>query len=149
MSYRNILLVSAALLLCFHTSDALAEKEKGHKGVPHKERKEVHHQKGIKLFDDSDRLVIQHYLAKEYGKSCPPGLAKKGNGCLPPGQAKKYSIGAPFAGKWDPIPGGLLKNLRPVPAGYRYVMVDKDVLLIEEITKNVIDAITLSSALGQ
>ena len=25
---------------------------------------------------------------------CPPGLAKKGNGCLPPGQAKKlYSVG--------------------------------------------------------
>lgn len=26
--------------------------------------------------------------------TCPPGLAKKGNGCLPPGQAKKlYSVG--------------------------------------------------------
>ncbi len=24
-----------------------------------------------------------------YDRSCPPGLAKKGNGCLPPGQAKK------------------------------------------------------------
>ena len=24
-----------------------------------------------------------------YGHSCPPGLAKKNNGCLPPGQAKK------------------------------------------------------------
>lgn len=24
-----------------------------------------------------------------YGRACPPGLAKKGNGCLPPGQAKK------------------------------------------------------------
>jgi hypothetical protein len=23
------------------------------------------------------------------GKDCPPGLAKKDNGCLPPGQAKK------------------------------------------------------------
>jgi hypothetical protein len=21
---------------------------------------------------------------------CPPGLAKKDNGCMPPGQAKKY-----------------------------------------------------------
>ncbi len=27
-------------------------------------------------------------------KHCPPGLAKKNNGCLPPGQAKKiYGIG--------------------------------------------------------
>jgi hypothetical protein len=24
------------------------------------------------------------------GKGCPPGLARKGNGCMPPGQAKKY-----------------------------------------------------------
>ncbi|MGZ8305559.1 MAG: hypothetical protein ACXWUZ_03940 [Allosphingosinicella sp.] len=25
-----------------------------------------------------------------YDRGCPPGLAKKGNGCLPPGQAKKH-----------------------------------------------------------
>ena len=25
--------------------------------------------------------------------ACPPGLAKKGNGCLPPGQAKKLGVG--------------------------------------------------------
>lgn len=32
-------------------------------------------------FDDDDR---------QYGRNgCPPGLAKKNNGCLPPGQAKK------------------------------------------------------------
>jgi hypothetical protein len=24
---------------------------------------------------------------------CPPGLAKKNNGCLPPGQAKKFRVG--------------------------------------------------------
>ena len=28
---------------------------------------------------------------------CPPGLAKKNNGCLPPGQAKKlYNVGQRF-----------------------------------------------------
>ena len=26
--------------------------------------------------------------------SCPPGLAKKNNGCLPPGQAKKHAVGS-------------------------------------------------------
>lgn len=29
--------------------------------------------------------------AQSYG--CPPGLAKKNNGCLPPGQARKLAIG--------------------------------------------------------
>lgn len=35
-----------------------------------------------------------------YGHSqagCPPGLAKKNNGCLPPGQAKKLGIGQRYA----------------------------------------------------
>lgn len=27
------------------------------------------------------------------GRNCPPGLAKKNNGCLPPGQAKKLGVG--------------------------------------------------------
>ena len=32
---------------------------------------------------------------------CPPGLAKKNNGCLPPGQAKKlYNIGQRFPTKY-------------------------------------------------
>ena len=35
-----------------------------------------------------------HDYAYGYGHNCPPGLAKKNNGCLPPGQAKKlYSVG--------------------------------------------------------
>lgn len=32
-----------------------------------------------------------HYGYAQNG--CPPGLAKKNNGCLPPGQAKKLQIG--------------------------------------------------------
>ncbi len=43
---------------------------------------------------DAPRAGDRGY-ALSYGKSCPPGLAKKGNGCLPPGQAKKaYAVGA-------------------------------------------------------
>ena len=45
---------------------------------------------------------------------CPPGLAKKNNGCLPPGQAKKlYNIGQRFplgyGHRWgfDQIPYGM------------------------------------------
>jgi hypothetical protein len=36
-----------------------------------------------------ERRVHDRGYALNYGASCPPGLAKKGNGCLPPGQAKK------------------------------------------------------------
>lgn len=30
------------------------------------------------------------YHATQAGRRCPPGLARNGNGCMPPGQAKKY-----------------------------------------------------------
>lgn len=45
--------------------------------------------------------------AMGYGAGgCPPGLAKKNNGCMPPGQAKKlYNIGQRWPGsygnRWD------------------------------------------------
>jgi hypothetical protein len=40
----------------------------------------------------------KHGNAQGHGVGgCPPGLAKKGNGCMPPGQAKKlYNIGHRF-----------------------------------------------------
>ncbi len=35
---------------------------------------------------------------------CPPGLAKKNNGCLPPGQAKKlYNAGQRWPGNYGQI----------------------------------------------
>lgn len=100
----------------------------------------------------SDRAVIQRYIDEDYRSNCPPGLAKKHNGCLPPGQAKKqFGIGFPLAGSvvFQPVPQHWLKHLQPIPAGYRYVRVDRDVLLIAEASKMVIDAVTLLSAVGQ
>ena len=38
---------------------------------------------------DDRQIVFVPYRAYEVIRGCPPGLAKKGNGCLPPGQAKK------------------------------------------------------------
>lgn len=36
-----------------------------------------------------------------FGRACPPGLAKKGNGCLPPGQAKKiFAAGQRLDSAW-------------------------------------------------
>jgi hypothetical protein len=43
---------------------------------------------------------VQQGYADQYGyaqRGCPPGLAKKNNGCLPPGQAKKLAIGQRYA----------------------------------------------------
>src|ERR1051325_580598 len=38
-------------------------------------------------FKDQDRAFVRDYYAGQYREgSCPPGLAKKHNGCMPPGQ---------------------------------------------------------------
>lgn len=116
---------------------------------PH--RKHTSHQTSHIVIEGRDRVVIRDYLAEDYRTHCPPGLAKKRNGCLPPGQAKKrYVIGQPLPGNVVllPVPRDLLLQLQPVPAGYQYVSVDKDVLLISEASKKVIDAVTLLSAVG-
>ena len=47
------------------------------------------------LIGDHDRDVIRNYYHGEFSRGhCPPGLAKKKNGCMPPGQYKKlYGVG--------------------------------------------------------
>ncbi len=99
---------------------------------------------------DSERDYIRDYIRTDYRRHCPPGLAKKNNGCQPPGQAKKYRVGYPLPDDviYVPVPRDLLVHLSPVPSGYQYVKVDKDVLLIAEASKKVIDAVTLLSAVG-
>lgn len=125
-----------------------------HKDKKHKHRKDDddydddHHSHRIS-FGDRNRVVIREYMVHEYAPNCPPGLAKKHNGCLPPGIAKKrYVVGQPLRVEWVPVPRDLLVALGPVPVGYQYVQVDKDVLLISEASHKVIDAVTLLSAVG-
>lgn len=167
MKLRNALCLSLLLATSLYYQPALAEKGghgKGHsKGHGHKHSHDdedydrgdwhdehEHHSRNSYsvVFGGDDRVLIREYLVREYGSSCPPGLAKKHNGCLPPGHAKRYYIGQPLHAEWQPVPSGLLEVLTPVPMGYQYVMVDKDVLLISEASKKVIDAVTLLSAVG-
>lgn len=93
---------------------------------------------------------IRAYLFEEHRKNCPPGLAKKKNGCLPPGQAKKrYRIGDPLPPEHVMIPAAIITRLGPPPHGAYYAMVDDDVLLVSEATKKIVDAITLLSAVDK
>ncbi len=94
----------------------------------------------------NERTVINNYYAG-YGARgfCPPGLAKKNNGCLQPGIAKKYVIGQPLppAIVYQPLPPDLALRL-VAPVGYRYVYLDGSVLLMALSTRMVVDAITIS-----
>ena len=95
---------------------------------------------------DQDRAIVYQYYRNEYAAGrCPPGLAKKGNGCLPPGQAKKqlWVIGQPLppAVFYEPVPRAVVQQLAPVPPGYDYVRVDNDVLLMDMTNRMVADVV--------
>jgi len=90
-----------------------------------------------------DRDLLRDFYGNEFrsGK-CPPGLAKKNNGCMPPGQAKKWARGQPLPRDvtYYALPPDLLGRL-VAPAGTQYVRVAADILLIAVGTGMVIDAI--------
>ena len=95
-------------------------------------------------FGDPQRVVINNYYGNEFKAGrCPPGLAKKNNGCMPPGQAKKYRVGhrLPSNDIYYQVPQQVVYQLGAPPSGYRYVRVASDILLLAVGTSMVVDAI--------
>lgn len=161
---RSAALVMAAALAC---SSSFAEKPewagggKHGKGNKHEQAEQSDHGNSgpgkhakknkqsteVKVggyFVPQQRVVIQNYYGKQFKSGhCPPGLAKKNNGCLPPGQAKKYAIGQPLPRDvvFYPVPSSVVVQLGAPPAGHKYVRVATDILLIAIGTSMVVDAI--------
>lgn len=133
-------LVVLALLACL-ASPALA-------GKPDKKKKDK--AKGgdgnvTIVFAPEQRLLVQDYYVGKHGRGhCPPGLAKKNNGCLPPGQAKKrYAIGRPCPPDIviHELPAELSVRIGVAPHGYRYGVIDGDIVQLAVGTLLVVDAI--------
>lgn len=148
MTRLPVLLLSALLI----ATPALADpggKGKGH-GNPHGNQGHGNQghgnqgqSQGKASFTTQDQTTISAYFgAMIQAGNCPPGLAKKNNGCQPPGQAKKWSLGRPLpAGLLSyPLPSQLMLQLRP-PSGYRYVQVGTDVLMLAIGTNMVVSAL--------
>lgn len=95
-------------------------------------------------FTEHHREIVHAYYGERFrAGDCPPGLAKKRNGCMPPGQAKKWRIGQtlPRDVVWYDAPGDIVLRLGMPPEGHRYVRVAADILLIAAGAGLVIDAI--------
>jgi Ni/Co efflux regulator RcnB len=95
-------------------------------------------------FGDRQRVVIRDYYAGQFrAGQCPPGLAKKHNGCVPPGQARQWAIGRTLPSDvvfYDLPPQVMVQLGAPLP-GYRFVRVASDILMIAIGTGMVVDAI--------
>lgn len=88
---------------------------------------------------DRDRDMVRTFYRNEYSAGrCPPGLAMKNNGCLPPGQVNNaWVVGRQLPPEivYYPMPRELYTQLTPPPYGYEYVRVDNNILLIATATR--------------
>ncbi len=126
----------------------LARKERGH-GDRERERDDrvrTDARVDIRIgavFTDQHRADVQAYYGHQVQQTrrCPPGLAKKNNGCLPPGQAKKLVVGQPLPpdAVWYSVPPPVIARLPVVPVGYRYVRIGADIVLLGGRPNVVID----------
>lgn len=161
---RNILVVLAASLFIVGAAQAGPPehagggKDKGNKGGKVKVeqshnvkiKNKGHSSKGsgstgIKhFFDDDKRSIIRDFYSSEFKRgNCPPGLAKKNNGCLPPGQAKKWQVGHRLPGDviYHDLPGDLLRRLGHNDPAYKLIRVGTDILKIGVGTGLVVEAV--------
>jgi len=117
-------------------------------GGKHRERDEdrdgKHSDRGERHFIERQRVVVREYYVTEHRVGhCPPGLAKKHNGCMPPGKAKKWKKGRPLPREviYYDLPPRLVVELGVPPSGHKFVRVASDILLIAVGTGMVVDAI--------
>ncbi len=163
LSYKNIL--PAVLLVVLSASGASAQRpgQSGHgddgkreeneqgddkrdkKGK--KDKKDKNDRQAIRIggfFGDQQREVVRQYYGNQTRAGrCPPGLAKKNNGCMPPGQAKKWAVGQPLSRDVTvySVPLTLSRSLGTPPSGYKYVRVASDILLLTLGSNVVVDAL--------
>jgi Ni/Co efflux regulator RcnB len=121
-----------------------AEKraEKAEKRARKQEREDV---KVGAYFNDHHRDAARSYYHEHYsnGRNCPPGLAKKHNGCLPPGQAKRWAVGQPIPRGVVvySVPQPVIVQLPPPPYGYRYARLGNDIVLVQSQNNLIVDII--------
>jgi Ni/Co efflux regulator RcnB len=117
-------------------------RDKAEKRAEKRERKEIKH--GA-YFNDEQRSYVRQYYTQQYGNAgrCPPGLAKKNNGCMPPGQARKWAVGQPIPSGvvMYSVPQPVIVHLPSVPYGYRYARVGGDIVLIQIHGNIIVDVI--------
>ena len=136
-----------------HAEKAEKRADKAEKHAEKAERKadkraEKRHREDIKhgaYFNDQQRTYVRQYYSEQYGggRRCPPGLAKKNNGCMPPGQARKWDVGQPVPRGVTiySVPQPVIMHLPPAPYGYRYARIGGDIVLIEVQRNLIVDVI--------
>ena len=101
--YKLLLAAGAASLALAAPATADPGKDKGQGQGQGKHSQTMHQGQGKHQAKHSKHAYQGRTTAKYWGnRSCPPGLAKKNNGCLPPGIAKlSFNVGDRWNGNYD------------------------------------------------
>ena len=103
--------------------------------------------KDYKKADKRERIVVREYYVQNYSnsKKCPPGLAKKNNGCMPPGQVRNWAVGQPVPRGVTvyAVPQPVIVQLPPAPFGYRYARIGGDIILVQQQSNLIVDIIQI------
>ena len=122
--------------------DDQKQHEKAQKRAEKRQREDI---KQGRYFDDRQRTSVRQYYTQTYGngKNCPPGLAKKHNGCMPPGQARNWQVGQPVPRGVTvyTVPQPVIRLLPPAPYGYRYARIGGDIVLVQQQNNLIVDII--------
>ena len=90
---------------------------------------------------ERDRTAVCTYYREEVAAGrCPAGLVKKNNACaasVPSKQAWKMDQPLPDGVAGEALPAALIAKLSPSPAGYQYLRVDNDILIVGVGTRSV------------
>jgi Ni/Co efflux regulator RcnB len=144
---RMAQMLALAMATLLMTGPALADKPPwagGGRGDKQEREDRPDDRGGQRYFNDQHRVAVRDYYDERIRAGhCPPGLRKKHNGCMPPGQAKKWRIGQrlPREVAYHEVPPAVVVQLGVPPPGQRFVRVASDILLIAAGTGIVLDAI--------
>jgi Ni/Co efflux regulator RcnB len=151
MNRHVIPLIIFSTLMVFSTGQSVAKDHESHgnsgkhKSEKHQKKHEHHNDSNYEVYFSNDRQVVikNYYNTTRDAKHCPPGLAKKHNGCQPPGNVKQWHKGQhlPADVVYYDVPPALTLQLGRTPEGQKIVRVGTDLLLISIGTGMVIDAI--------
>lgn len=141
MSIRILLMGAAALAMAAPTV-SLADPGQNRGGGHGSMKAHAGHGKAGKHARSSKRMSTGNRYA---GKACPPGLAKKYPGCIPPGQWKK---GYRIPSTWSDYYVGydrlseFYRDRYEMNPDYRYMYRDGRVYVIDAITRSIVNVLT-------
>ena len=125
-----------------HEDEREKYEEKAEKNAEKRQRDDI--KQGTYFNDQQRTFARQHYTTTyQDGKRCPPGLAKKNNGCLPPGQVRNWAVGqrVPTNVTVYSVAQPVIRMLPPAPVGYRYARIGNDIVLIQQQNNVIVDII--------